>query len=373
MASTAAPVYDVVLVGYGPVGAMALALLPDALLTPARVAVVDASFCGGGDLGVAWGAVLSNTTAQQVADALRSVPRWAAAQLRRLTALPPSASLPLAEVAEDVRALSLPLLQQVTAVCGYVREVAAAVGGRSSGSSGDFYRLHVVDPAGGGGSVLCARRVLLCTGAVPRALDLPLRSIPLEVALDPARLPRMLARGDRVVVFGLAHSGCLVLDNLRAAGARVTGVFRGAQPFLLARDGHYDGVKGRAAEVVDEITAGAWGGDTPCLIRYADTAAVLRAALRAAAVVYCTGFRPRSPALVDADGSSLDPASHDPATGRVCNHAGGLYGFGAGWPSVTVTPDGARHADVSIPSFAVHLTGNGGAWRRLPDEPVVKP
>lgn len=348
-------VYEVAVVGFGPVGAMAVAL--QTTLHPSRIVVVDPSFCGGGDLGVAWGAVPSNTTAAQVATALQRVPRWAGAPLKRLSAAAPSDSVPLAEVAEDVRDLSLPLLKLVTAVCGSVQEV------RATSTSAETYALRVADPATGIHRVLYARRVLLCSGAVPRALDLPLRAIPLEVALDPARLPRFVRREDRVVVFGLAHSGCLVLDNLRACGAHVTGVFRGAAPFVLARSGHYDGVKGRAEGVVDEITAGAWGTDTPMLVRNDDTARVLRAVLAAQAVVYCTGLRPRAPALVGPGGEALDPACYNAATGRLCGHGGGLFGFGAGWPSQTLTPDGVRHFDVGIPSFVDHLL------RTLPGSP----
>jgi hypothetical protein len=371
--------FDLAIVGFGPAGALLLAQLPDAWLAPERTLVVDAAF-NGGDLPALWGAIAANTSAGSLRDALRSVPRFAGEPLPLLDAYDKDAFPQLADVGETVRRLGAPLLRRVTAACAVVDRVqvvaapAAAAAGQQPAPP--TWRLHVTDSACGSAAAAGrappfeARRVVLCTGATCRSLDLPLRSLPLEVALDPARLARALPKpatgpagpagpAPHVVVFGTSHSGTLVLDHLRQVGARATAVHRGARPFSFARDGDPDGIKAGAAFVADAILArsGAFGADkgaaaNPRLVKSDDTGAVLRALLTADAVVSCTGFRRRAPPLLDAAGEPVDASAYDAGTGRIAA-AAPLFGFGAGWPSLCPTKPGVH--ENGIAHFVRHV------------------
>jgi hypothetical protein len=194
----------------------------------------------------------------------------------------------------------------------------------------------------------------LAQGAVPRALDLPLSSIPLEIALDGDRLKRYVTPGQRVLVFGTMHSGTLVLRNLvKGCGAQVTAFYKesgAAGPFAWSRDGAYDGIKGEAAEIADAIVRGEFGDEHLRIHEVGDTAALLRAALSSDWVVYAMGFQPR-PFSLEVDGAPVSAAAYNGATGAL-DAAPRAWGFGTAYPNRA--PDGI-HWDVSVAAFLTHI------------------
>jgi hypothetical protein len=190
-------------------------------------------------------------------------------------------------------------------------------------------------------------------------MSLPKPVIPLDIALSPTRLAAFLAPEGRdqlrVVVFGLSHSGTLVLRNVREAGCGfLTGVYRGTQPFYWFRYGHTEGLKQDSAVIADAIVAREWGSATPALLRFADFEAVASAVICADYVVYAVGFDRRAPVFQDARGAFFVP-KHDPAT---CLLAPNCWGFGIGFPGEYVTNTGDMAPDVGFGGFVAAIQKN---------------
>jgi hypothetical protein len=195
--------------------------------------------------------------------------------------------------------------------------------------------------------VVKSKALILCPGAEPKQMNLPVASIPLEIALDAERLKQYVRAGEKVVVYGTMHSGTLVIRNLTAAGAQVTAHYASPEPFYWDRDGVYDGIKREAADVADEIVAGRIPVD---LVPVSDTSGVIRAALNADWTVYAMGFRPRLVRLL-VDGAEVSAAPYDGATGAL-KVAPKAWGFGVAYPNQA--PDGI-HWDVSVAAFLTHM------------------
>jgi pyruvate/2-oxoglutarate dehydrogenase complex dihydrolipoamide dehydrogenase (E3) component len=196
-----------------------------------------------------------------------------------------------------------------------------------------------------GTQTLSTKKLIIAPGGEPKALDLPMSSIPLEIAIDQTRLQHYVKPGDKALVFGTLHSGTLVIRNLAAIGADVTAFYNSPLPFYWSRDGAYDGIKEEAAQIADDIVAGKIAVK---LVSNKDTSAVIRASSGAKWVTYAMGFQPR---LVDIriDGTPRSPTEYNATTGKMYY---GAWGFGIAYPNVA--PDGI-HRDVSVAAFLEHM------------------
>jgi hypothetical protein len=316
------------------VGAGVAGLLLVLLLKPhtQNIVLIDPHH-DGGDLNRRWHTVISNTRWEQALQAIEPhapIPAWA----RQLSLEQPTT---LAILARLVREVAAPALRDITLVQASV--VSAA---RENGA-------WTLQLSAGEPRTLRASALMLATGATPKQLNLPIPSIPLEVALDPARLKDYVQPTDHVVVFGTRHSGTLVLKNCLDAGVRsVTGIYRGDKPFLYARDGEYDGIKLDAATYADQMTA-----NPPANLQFArcdDMSCLVRATRVADWVIYATGFEPRVVSL-SVDGATVDATAYDGKTGAI-RGAPAAWGFGVGYPSLA--PDGV-HWDVGVAPFMEHM------------------
>jgi hypothetical protein len=192
---------------------------------------------------------------------------------------------------------------------------------------------------------LQAEKIIFSPGSTPKVFNYPIPTIPLAAALDSRQVESYISPGDRVILFGTAHSGCLVLKNFLDAGARVSVVYATAKPFLFARDGEYDGIKQDAATIADSVLV----GDLPVdLIHYSKQEELLCAALRASWACYTVGF-----ALDDKTNTLVGDSKYNPSTAKLREDSE-IYGFGIAFPSCT-TIDGKVFWDVSIPSFTEHI------------------
>jgi hypothetical protein len=333
--------YEFGIVGLGPAGCLFLACLPDERL--ARTVVFD-SGCVGGDLARLYGRVVANLTCAQLSAALRAVPRWAEAPLEVFDNYGPDVCPPLADLCVQLRELMKPVLSRVTLHSQHVTEIRQKVG---------HWVLHTVAGIPEG---VAAVKVVVCTGGDPRRMNYPRPCIPLEVALDKVALASYIRPGDRVVVFGTAHSGTLVLRNVREAGGIGVGVYRCGPAFRWARPhtpecpcialggtGCHDseGVKQESAAIADAIVRREWGAETPVLICTEDTEALVRAVIEATYVVYAVGFVSRMPRIVRFDGGCVE--GYDPVTAAI---APGIWGFGLAYPSLYEKPQGGKAPDV---------------------------
>lgn len=328
--------YDLLIIGAGVTGLIALGMLPPTAASWS-ICVVDPSFSTG-DLSTKWGPVRSNTTAKQIRDALRAVPGFTVMCGLAIDKYGDAEYVPLHVVASDVQRVAAAALSRTECITDHVISLMLV----EDKWQATFRYRH---------APIVARRVFLCTGGEPRAFDIAKPTIPLEIAFDAARLARHIVAGDTVTVFGAAHSGVLVAHNLCTAGARVFLVHRrppGQPPFSYARNGAYEGVKADAAAICDDILAGKYGGALT-LVSYSDGAGVANATIRSRAIVYAVGFEPRKGILIAGD----ENRGYNPQTGTI-HGVQGIWGFGMGFPNST-EHEGRTYYDVGIPSFVEHI------------------
>lgn len=321
------------ILGAGITGLGLLLLLREAGVAPEQIVVIDPHF-DGGDLARKWTTVLSNTPWSKTFAALRE----ACPTLEiptRFSSKGMDASTPLFELADLLRACAAPLLRGA-------RQVQSEATRADFDTASQSWHVTLAD-----GAPLQARCLLLAQGATPRGLDLPIPSIPLEIALDKARLRHYIHPGERVLVFGTMHSGTLVMRNAVDCSATVMGLYNTEKPFVWDRDGAYDGIKREAADIADAIVA---GGLPVQLVQTQDTAAVIRGSAVADWVVYAMGFQPRRIPL-KVDGQEQDCRGYDGSTGEL-KGIPAAWGFGVAYPNRA--PDGV-HWDVSVAAFLTHM------------------
>ena len=297
-----------------------------------KVTIIDPHF-DGGDLARKWTPVISNTPWSKTIGALQAnCPSLALP----IGAYDSNSTAPLIELAHLLRRAAAPALA-----------AAKQIQGKAVQSNYDTpsKAWSTTVETGGQQIVVSSSHLILAQGSEPRTLDIPIPSIPLEMALDEARLAHYTKAGEKAIVFGTMHSGTLVIRNLAALGVNVTAYYNTAAPFYWARDNVYDGIKAEAAEVADKIVAGEIPVD---LVPVKDTAKVIRGARAADWVVYAMGFMPRNIRMT-VNGAEISPTEYDGATGMLTNAP--AWGFGVAYPNRA--PDGV-HWDVSVAAFLNH-------------------
>jgi hypothetical protein len=331
---------NLAIVGLGPAGCIFLASLPPEFLTPRTV--VYNTGCIGGDLARYYGCVVANLTCREIESALRSVVAWKDSNMELITSkYLPEQCPSLSDVCRLIRDLTCPLLSRVTIQNVRVRELR---------QNDDMSWTVLSD----NGTTARHTKVVLCTGADPKQMNIPKPTIPLDVALCQSILTSFVSPAMRICVFGTAHSGTLILRNLKNLGCEhVTGIHRGEVPFRFARDGDTEGIKQESATIADEILAGAWGQLTPSLISADNIDAVLRKTIEADYVIFATGFASRYPPIFTSMGMSVRAGeNYDRNTAKIID---GMWGFGIGFPSMYTTPSGTEAPDVGFGPFASHI------------------
>ena len=328
---------DICILGAGVTGLSLLLLLKEAGVSPARIAILDPYF-DGGDLARRWTNVESNTPWSKTFDTLREV--YPSTPLDHSKDV--DASTPLAEIAELLRTAAAPTLRLVRQIQGQATQATFS----------SVEKKWTIRIGGGqqGNRTVEASLLILAMGAEPRTFDLPIPSIPLEIALDPFRLKRYIQPGHRVMVFGTMHSGTLVIRNAAVdCSGVVTALYNTERPFYWDRDGEYDGIKREAATVADAIVAHTIPVE---LVHTKDVAAVIRASAVADWVVYAMGFTARElPLPFQVDGVERSARSYDGMTGAL-SELPAAWGFGTAYPNRA--PDGI-HWDVSVAAFLIHM------------------
>lgn len=326
--------FRVCIVGAGISGLLSAAFLPDSVL--GSTCIIDPTFFGG-DLMEKWCCVKSNTNAKQIVDSLDKVPRFKHLLIPYLHEYADTDIVPLKSIAQAIKDLAEPVLDQITREVGTVQEITITESG-----------IRVMLDSG---KVILAEKVILCTGVQPRVLTYPVPCIPLEIALDAGRLANYVKKGQSVMVFGLNHSGTLVLANLEKLCSRIYGVYRGVKPFIFARDDEYDGIKQEAAAIADRVLAGdmrtctllsltSSAGEVNRIINYCDY------------VVYCVGFKQKG-LLIKKGETMVDLSSYNPKTSLLAEGCG-IWCYGAGFPNSTEYK-GKTHFDVGVPSFVEYM------------------
>lgn len=317
-------------IGAGITGLLFLLLLQEAGADLSKVTIID-PFYDGGDLARKWTSVMSNTPWSKTVQALNTC----CPSLSVTTSTDPTASTPLIEIAHLIRTLSEPVLKKVTQLQGSVTSANYTQG-----------QWTVTASLGGTQKTLQVQQLILAQGGEGKTMDLAIPSIPLEIALDSARLSSYIKPNATVVIFGTMHSGTLVIKNLASLGASVTAYYNSPEPFYWDRDGMYDGIKGEAATIADDIV----NGTIPVtLISVKDTAALIRSSRVADWVVYAMGIAPRMVKL-QVDGVDTPSTQYNETTGKLRELP--AWGFGVAYPNRA--PDGI-HWDVGVAPFLDHM------------------
>jgi hypothetical protein len=319
---------SVAIIGGGAGGILVCLELIRAGKEPSQITLID-PYLDGGALNRHWGGIMSNTRWVQITEAMSLFPS-AQKPIQELNAIyTPENTILLKDLgwllAESLR----PHLSNVNVCLDEVRDLHACPEGwkiRLSNGSQVF------------------TKVFLCQGGQPKRLDFGKPMLPLEIALDPARVGRLVRPNQSVAVFGLAHSGTLVCKHLLALGVKVYGIYTREKPFSFDRDGIYDGIKQESAEIADSLLA------SPNLVEfvpYKDAPRLFKILQKVNWVVSATGFQASPIQIYDAEGKSLSWMAYSPETAEV---APNLYGFGLAYPGITIL-EGKTYQDVSIPSF----------------------
>lgn len=309
------------IVGCGVTGYLLLHNLQKNGVSPEQVIVIDPTFLGG-DLCEKWCGVRSNTTWQQL---LNAVP-FPNGLPEQFASISPDSPCILRHYVDYLRELVRPYLMKCELHSTYVTSVI---------QESDKWKIELK----GQQSQIQSDLLLLATGSEPKQLDLPYPSIPLSTALNKEKLEQIIRKGEHILVFGTAHSATLIVRNLLECGARVTNFYASPKPFYFDRDGDYDGLKQDAAEIADKIL----NKELPVsLVSVQDTASVIRHTKQVDAAVYAIGFQARNP---------FGLKEYNPETGQLTGTTTG-WGFGIAYPNKA--PDGV-HFDVSIPAFQAHI------------------
>lgn len=325
---------DVCIIGAGVTGLSMLLLLQEAKVDLSKIVVIDPYF-DGGDLARLWTTVKSNTPWSKTFNALTA----ACPSLNIIaTEHELTATTKLVDIVHLVRRVSMPALKQVKQIQGIATRANYT-------TSTNVWTVWV--QAAGKTVEINAKKLILVPGSEPKKMDLPIASIPLEIALDATRIQHYIKSGQNAVVFGTLHSGSIVIRNLVSAGANVTAFYNSPLPFYWARDGAYDGIKEEAAEIADDIVSGKIQVE---LVPLQDSSKLIRSSYTADWVVYAMGFTPRNTIQLSLDGV-LKQSTYNGSTGQLTT-VPAAWGFGIAYPNLA--PDGI-HWDVSVAAFLEHM------------------
>jgi thioredoxin reductase len=323
--------FQLAIVGLGPAGIFTLASLPEDLLP--ETLILERS-CIGGDLSSQYGSVIANITKEWFIKTFKTIPKWANQSYPELDTYKDTEAPKLADICKILRRLVKPDIQKAHLHTTALSNLVQTTDGWNLVTPKETYQ---------------AKKVILCIGATPKTMDLPLPSIPLPIALSQDQLSHIVAPTDTIVVFGTSHSGTLVLRNLKNLGCtNVYAIYKGRDPFAISTnpamgsDGlRSEGLKLAGALVANEINKSEWGSFTPTLVNYDDFSKIYRVLSKANAVIYAIGFEPRTFTYTNKTGTC----------GPITNDTPGIYGFGIGRPRMGKTAAGDVFVDIGFEGF----------------------
>ena len=298
-----------------------------------EITIIDPYFDGGA-LGRHWGGIYSNTVWRQILESLGDYPT-AEKAVQELSTKYESESRVLLH---DISWLLLESLRSYFSDLTIIIDRCSKLQQREN-----TWEVHVAN------STLLFKTVIVCQGGRQKIIDVGKPCIPLEIALDPARLSRLVRPKQTVAVFGLAHSGTLICKHLLDLGIKVYGIHKGETPFIFERDGHYDGIKQESAEIADRLL-----NEKPTgieFIRYGNMAKVIKVLGKVDWVVSAVGFEASPIQILNKEGAEIPSEVYLPETAEI---AVSLYGFGLAYPGISIVNE-QTFKDVSIPSFLTQI------------------
>jgi len=323
-------VYTHAIVGLGVAGILTLASIPKQFL--ATTVVIEPSAVGGA-LATSYGTVVANIPTSKILEAFRKIPNWTSFPLLDKYG---AEECPL--LADTIKQMRMSIADDLSRVIHRTKRMTGLQ------QHGTGWRIELDD------ELLEAQKVFLCTGTEPKTLDLPIPHIPLNIALNRESLAQYITPDEPIVVFGLSHSGTLILKNLKTIGCtKVVGLYKGSSPFRFARDGDTEGIKQESATIADEILANRWGTLTPELVSTDDFAKAYRRVTEAKVAIYAIGFeQPR--VLYKTPSGEIRQCFFRPDTSDFAE-VHNRWGIGIGFPGLYTAPNGKRYPDVGFGGF----------------------
>jgi hypothetical protein len=315
------------IIGTGAAGLLALFSLSFTNISPDDIVLID-PYHDGGDLQRKYCCIQSNTIWNQLLDILRSKGISIEALPSPWRDLDPSKPAPLKEYIQLLRYVTKPFAERCESIYATVLRLEKD---EEKGVTRIFFDTH---------QSLATKVCIVATGCHPKHLSFPIPTIPLEIALHQDRLKSYVESNQTVCVFGLSHSGTLILSNLHKLKVNTHAFYKGTTPFLFARDGEYDGIKQESEVIADAIVAGLY--PSIHLHSLSDTAEIIRWTRKSDWVIYAAGFQRTSFSA---------SFTYNEITGQL-NELPNTWGFGIAFPNRA--SDGI-HWDVSIPSFFSHI------------------
>lgn len=316
--------FDILVVGAGVTGLLAVSSFVKNRVE--KIGIIDSRFSGG-DLIEKYGSVQSNTLVQKTVDALKMIDQ----SYELTTDLPFDKTAPLYIHTQLVKEFADNYLQKVDCIQGTVLSVEY---------SDSKWEVRTTD------TVYRSKLVVLCQGSTPKILNSGIPTIPLEHALNKESLKMYVKPNDKLLVFGTAHSGALILQNCEDLRIETTAVYKKEKPFYFANEGDYDGIKEDAEHVAKRILNNEFKYVKLLSIEKIDT--LLKSVKQATKAIYAIGFERRD-VPISFNNEKIETSSYNKKTGLIAN---GLYGFGIAYPSSA--PDDI-HVDVGVISFAEHI------------------
>ena len=316
--------FDLLIVGAGVTGLLAVSSFVKNRVE--KIGIID-PLLSGGDLIEKYGSVQSNTSIQKTVDALKMIdPSY-----EPISDLPLDKTAPLYTHTNLVKEFSNKFLNEVNSIQDTIVSLEF---------SDSVWKVRSKD------NTYESRVVILCQGSTPKILRSGIPTIPLEAALNRETLKMYVKPNDKLLLFGTAHSGALILQNCEDLGIETTAVYRKEKPFYFANEGDYDGIKEDAEHIAKRILNDEFKYVKLISIEKIDT--LLKSAKQATKAIYAIGFERRD-INISFNNEKIESTSYNKKTGLITT---GLYGFGIAYPSSA--PDDI-HVDVGIISFAEHI------------------
>lgn len=317
--------YDITIIGYGITGMLLLAILQQHSIDLSKVCIIDPYF-DGGNLLRSWGHVISNTPLSKTVNALKLInPDYILPE--HFSTYDINKTTPLWVLVQMIRDITNPILKQVDRIESKVNSI-------------HYDTDYTIETDS---STIKSKLIILCQGSEPKKLKCDIPIIPLHIALNEQMLKSYVLPNEKVLVFGTAHSGCIILENLHKLNISTTAVHKSREAFLFAKDGIYDGIKEEAERIAHEILENKYNNLT--LLNIAEIDKIIKASKQADWVVYSIGFE-TSPIS-----ANFDIIKYNSTNGRI-KDVEKAYGFGIAYPSAA--PD-EIHVDVGIISFVEHI------------------
>jgi len=315
--------YDIAIIGYGITGMITLAILqPQGF----NICIIDPHF-DGGNLMRLYGDVLSNTPLIKTINALKLIdPDYTLPEQYRQYDI--NKITPLYIVAQIIKDFTDSLKKQIDI---YETKVTSL-------KFDNVWNIQTYD------TVIKSKVIILCQGAEAKRLKCGIPSIPLEIALKKEYLSKYVKPTDKVIVFGTAHSGALVLENLNLLGNQTIAIYKKEKPFYFDKDGDYDGIKAEAERIATSILNKEYTNIT--LVNISQIDDIIKATAKADWIIYAIGFETKQNIICD-----FDLSKYDKTTGKIFNTEK-AYGFGIAYPSLA--PD-SIHVDIGVYSFVEHI------------------